>query len=114
MRTRSALASKTRADTHRRRTASEPHSPSSSATARLRALHTESGDVVLDMSETTFVDSTAIGVIVASWKRHHEEGRRFVARDLPESTLHVFELTGVDELLVRPGGDHEDGSGPRA
>jgi len=78
------------------------------------ALHTESGDVVLDMSETTFLDSTAIGVIVASWKRHHEEGRRFVARDVPESTMHVFELTGVDELLLPPGDGHDAGSARRS
>jgi anti-sigma B factor antagonist len=54
--------------------------------------------VVLDLTDTTFIDSTALGAIVGAHKRLGPEGRLAVACS-NEHVLRIFGYAGLDELL---------------
>ena len=52
-----------------------------------------SGRVIIDLTEVTFLDSTALGVLLRASSRHHE--RLDVVLDGSE-VRRVFEITGLD------------------
>jgi anti-sigma B factor antagonist len=67
---------------------------------RLRALESDgTATVVVDLSKVSFLDSTALGVLVASFKRLREGGGtlRIVATE--PRILRVFEITDLDRVL---------------
>ena len=66
-------------------------------------------DVTLDFTGVTFMDSTAIGVLVASLQRAECEGGRFVFRDVQPAQMKVFEMAGLVELLSFADESHGDG-----
>lgn len=55
--------------------------------------------VVIDLTETTFVDSTALGVLIGAVKRLRaaEGGLTIVNSD--ENIARTFEITGLDQIL---------------
>jgi anti-sigma B factor antagonist len=57
--------------------------------------------LVLDISAATFIDSTAIGVLVGAVARLHEVGGSLaiVCADENESVLHIFQITGVENMI---------------
>ena len=57
--------------------------------------------VVLDLSAVTFVDSTILGVIAGALRRSRNGGGGTLSiRNASGSVWRVFELTGLDRLLV--------------
>ena len=58
----------------------------------------ESGanDIVLDMSELEFLDSTGLGVLVGALKRLVARHGTLVLRSPREATRKVLEITGLD------------------
>lgn len=74
--------------------------------AALRAPEARAPRVVLDLREVTFMDSSALGVIVGQYKRAREEGFRFaVAAEGADNVERILELAGLTSLL-----DMVDGS----
>ncbi len=67
----------------------------------LSAVREPSGDVVLDLRELTFMDSTGVRTIVAAHQAARESGADLrVVRPAPESTVsRVIEISGIDEAL---------------
>lgn len=70
--------------------------------------HVEAGRrrLVFDLSATTFIDSTAIGVLVGTVARLREAGGGSLAIVCPEENariLRMFEITGVVELIAVHG-----------
>jgi len=68
--------------------------------AKLAELPAAGGTVVIDMSEVTFLDSTGLSVLVASWKRfgeadEHRNFRLVVNRPAIQRVLDVTGLTQV-------------------
>jgi anti-sigma B factor antagonist len=62
--------------------------------------------LVVDLTETTFIDSTAIGVLVAVHKRLTESGGSLELACTEPNLLRVFELTALDRLLsIHPSRD---------
>lgn len=55
--------------------------------------------VVLDLRGTTFLDSTALGVIVAVMKELRTRGGRFVLVNDRRSISKTLAITGLDHLL---------------
>jgi anti-sigma B factor antagonist len=51
--------------------------------------------VVIDLSLTTFMDSTALGVLVAAWRRLERGERLTVVCGRPD-VLRIFEYAGMD------------------
>jgi anti-sigma B factor antagonist len=62
--------------------------------------------MVLDLSTVTFIDSTAIGALVASATRLNELGTGTLAIVCPEENRRVqriFEIAGVDSVIALHG-----------
>jgi len=57
------------------------------------------GNVVVDLSDVTFLGSSGIGVLVAQWKRLAANGSLRV-RNRREHVQRVLQLVGVDRLLL--------------
>lgn len=55
--------------------------------------------IVVDLQQTTFVDSTVIGVLVGAWKRARRHGHEVIGINASGSVSKALHLTGVDALL---------------
>ena len=64
----------------------------------LQALGTES-DVIADLREATFFDSTALAELIALYKRLDAAGRRLEALVGDSNMRRLLELTSLDGLL---------------
>jgi anti-sigma B factor antagonist len=79
-----------------------------SASPQLReviASHIKTGKrhLVIDLSATTFIDSTTIGVLVGAATRLQETGGgslAVVCADENERVLRIFEITGLDDMIA--------------
>jgi anti-sigma B factor antagonist len=72
------------------------------------AAHIKAGRrrLVLDLSEVTFIDSTAIGVLVGAVKKLNEAGGgalEIVCADENARVLRIFAITGVDNMISLHG-----------
>jgi anti-sigma B factor antagonist len=56
--------------------------------------------VVLDLSESSFIDSTALGVLVQENKRLEGRGHSLVLVTNDPRTRRVLEVTGLDRVLL--------------
>ena len=54
--------------------------------------------IVVDFSRLTFIDSTALGVLVAAQRRMHEDAQLAIVCTHAQ-VLSVFEITGMDEAF---------------
>ena len=65
------------------------------------ALATVSADpTVIDLSECTFLDSSAVRMLASAGRRLSEAGRRFAIVASNPGLLRVLEITGVDTMLA--------------
>ena len=55
--------------------------------------------VTLDFSDVTFMDSTAINVLVAAQKRVENEGGKLVLHGVRPAQMRVFDIVGLTEHL---------------
>ena len=62
--------------------------------------------IVVDLAETTFLDSSALGALVAGLKTARQAGGDLRIARPTESVLTVFKLTNLDKVL-RPRADVE-------
>ena len=69
--------------------------------ARLAELPDGTGTVVIDMSEVTFLDSTGLSVLVASWKRLSEAGEKGGFRLVVNRPViqRVLDVTGLSQIF---------------
>ena len=59
--------------------------------------------LVVDLSETTFIDSTALGVFVRAFKRLRHAGADLVLRSPSRTARKVFTITGLDRVMKIDG-----------
>ena len=59
----------------------------------------ESDQVILDMSEVDFMDTTALAVIVAHWRRAADEGGRFLLAGARYRYTKALWITGLADRL---------------
>jgi anti-sigma B factor antagonist len=57
-------------------------------------------DIILDLAELTFMDSSGISALVSAHKRSATSGRSFVVRALQPRVAQVLEMTGVNTVLT--------------
>ncbi|MDR1940015.1 MAG: STAS domain-containing protein [Clostridiales bacterium] len=55
--------------------------------------------VVLDLSGLTFMDSTAVGMIISRYKRLKSVGAKLYARGLTRQTERVFRTSGLFGII---------------
>ena len=60
-----------------------------------RVLGDGGGEIVVDLEELSFIDSTALGVLIAAQRRMHDDARLAIVCTHPQ-VLNVFEITGID------------------
>jgi len=56
--------------------------------------------IVLDFSQTTFIDSSGIGALVSNLKFSKQRGSDLVLRSLKPQVMAVFALTSLDQVLT--------------
>jgi anti-sigma B factor antagonist len=56
-------------------------------------------EVIVDLSNLTYIDSVGIGLLVASRRRLDAEGRSFSVRNPAPQVLRLLEITGLVEYL---------------
>ncbi|WP_231116062.1 STAS domain-containing protein [Motilibacter rhizosphaerae] len=66
----------------------------------LEALREEGSRVVLDLSAVSFLDSTALGVLVAAHKRASTTGGQFRLVVATPLTTRLLKLTGLDQVFA--------------
>ncbi len=55
--------------------------------------------LVVDLSRTTFLDSSALGVLIGALKRMRERGGRLDVVQPPLAVRRIFEVTALDRVL---------------
>ena len=56
--------------------------------------------VVVDLSETTFLDSTALGVLIGAVKRLRQRDGQLVIVNSDANIQKTFEITGLDQIFA--------------
>ena len=56
-------------------------------------------EVVVDLSDTTFIDSTTLGVLVGGVKRLRPDGGRLSLVCNDRNITKIFEITGLDRVF---------------
>jgi anti-sigma B factor antagonist len=56
--------------------------------------------VVVDLSETTFLDSTALGVLIGAVKRLRQRDGQLVIVNTDPNIQKTFEITGLDQIFT--------------
>ena len=59
-------------------------------------------EVVVDFSETTFIDSTTLGVLVGGVKRLRQNGGQLALVSTDRNITKIFEITGLDRVFAIP------------
>jgi anti-sigma B factor antagonist len=57
-------------------------------------------DIVIDLSQVTFIDSTALGVIIGGVKRLHERDGRLALVASSRPVVRILDITGLDRVLT--------------
>jgi anti-sigma B factor antagonist len=67
------------------------------AAAALAAAHAA---MVVDLTETTFLDSTALGVLIGAVKRLRSREGALAIVNVDENISKTFEITGLDQIFT--------------
>ena len=57
-------------------------------------------ELIVDLSDTAFLDSTGLGVLLAAFKRMRSCDGELVIIDSRSNVLKTFEVAGVDQILT--------------
>jgi anti-anti-sigma factor len=72
----------------------------------LRVARNASSDVIIDLTEVRFIDSTGINALVGAYKAAPDPSRLRVV-GARASVRRVFEMTGIAELLLDQGAEEQ-------
>ena len=67
--------------------------------ALLEAIGEGPKTVVVDLTKTTFIDSTTLGVLVGGVKRLRPEGGQLLLVCSDQNIMKIFEITGLDKVF---------------
>ncbi len=56
--------------------------------------------IVVDLTETTFLDSTALGVLIGAVKRLRSRDGALALVNVDENIAKTFEITGLDQIFT--------------
>jgi anti-sigma B factor antagonist len=65
-----------------------------------RALADEARDLIVDLTQTVFIDSSGLAVLMLAMKRANSRGGRLVVIDAGGSVARTFQTAGVDQILT--------------
>jgi anti-sigma B factor antagonist len=62
--------------------------------------------LVIDLTDTSFLDSTALGVLIGAIKRLRGRGGRLTIVNVDDNIAKTFEITGLDQIFtIKPTRD---------
>ena len=72
--------------------------------------------VIVDLTETTFIDSSSLGVLIAAHRRLRVRGGRLVVVCTNRAVLNTFRITGLESVfeIAKTREDALDGAGATA
>ena len=56
--------------------------------------------IVVDLTDTTFLDSTALGVLIGAVKRLRSRDGRLTIVNVDDNIAKTFEITGLDQIFT--------------
>ncbi|MGH2942849.1 MAG: STAS domain-containing protein [Solirubrobacteraceae bacterium] len=56
--------------------------------------------IIVDLTETTFLDSTALGVLIGAVKRLRSRDGALAIVNIDENIAKTFEITGLDQIFT--------------
>jgi anti-sigma B factor antagonist len=56
--------------------------------------------LVIDLTDTSFLDSTALGVLIGAIKRLRGRGGRLTIVNVDDNIAKTFEITGLDQIFT--------------
>lgn len=62
--------------------------------------------LVIDLSRTTFIDSTGVKALVDVWRCREDAGRELVLREPAPVVMRTLDMAGLADLLPIDPGDH--------
>jgi anti-sigma B factor antagonist len=65
----------------------------------LRVIEDGAGSVIVDLTQTTFIDSTTLGVLISGVKRLRPSGGRLELVVSDRNIRKIFEITGLDRVF---------------
>jgi len=69
-------------------------------TALGEAIESGKSRIVVDLEETTFLDSTALGVLIGTVKRLRAHDGRLTIVNVDQNIAKTFEITGLDQIFT--------------
>jgi anti-sigma B factor antagonist len=67
------------------------------------AIETGHTRIVVDLTDTTFLDSTALGVLIGAVKRLRSRDGRLTIVNVDDNIAKTFEITGLDQIFPISG-----------
>ncbi|WP_426508734.1 STAS domain-containing protein [Dactylosporangium sp. McL0621] len=68
-------------------------------TAVVGELDAGAGEVVVDLTHLSFIDSSGLGTLVGCWRRAKSAGAKLVVAHPNEDVRVTLEITGLDQIL---------------
>lgn len=67
--------------------------------------------LAVDLRSVTFIDSTALALLLAASRRQHARGGELLVLVGPQTPMSAFEVTGIDRLLAIRRVEDDQGKG---
>lgn len=64
------------------------------------ALDDDARDLIVDLTQTLFIDSSGLAVLMLAMRRSHGLGGRLVVVDAEGSVARTFQVAGLDQILM--------------
>lgn len=62
--------------------------------------HVEENDnILIDLSELTFIDSSSLGIIVVYYTKSEKNNRHFALLNINSDIMQMFKITGLDKRI---------------
>jgi anti-sigma B factor antagonist len=65
-----------------------------------QSLADDEGDLIVDLTQTVFIDSSGLAVLMLAMRRAHRLHGRLVVIDAGGSVARTFRVAGVDQILT--------------
>ncbi len=77
----------------------DAHTAPKLKTTLLELLSEENNNVVVDLEEVSYMDSTGLGVFISALKQSKDQNSSFKLINLQENVYRLFNITGLDEVI---------------
>lgn len=67
--------------------------------AMKEALENGTGDIIVDMTDTAYISSMGLRVLLSAKKRLRNTGRALKVRNVSQTVMEVFDITGYSGFL---------------